>query len=160
MQPKQVKKVDGEDYEFYMLDPFKASKLLAKITRSIIQPVGALLTGLKSNGLASLYNADVNFEGALGALAENITEDEFNAILSELLSVVRMGTGMELIIADQFSGRVFHMYKVAYKSFEVNFADFLDTKAGALAFVRQALTQAKPNSTGGAGAPSSPSAQA
>lgn len=156
MQGFQKHTVDGDEYEFGMLDPFKASKLFAKIVKSFLQPLGALITGLKSASLTSILDSNINFESAFAALSANVTEDEFNSMLKELLSTVRMGTGMEIDLGTHFLGRVFTMYKVAFKSFEVNFADFLDAKSGAVAFLRRALTRGQQASTGSSGGSSSP----
>jgi hypothetical protein len=154
MRGFQNLKVGEDEYQFGMLDPFKASKLIAKIIRSILQPIGAIFTGLKSGDAKSVLDANINFESAFSALSANITEDEFNNIVRELLSTVSLGTGMP-IPEDQFLGRVFHMYKVAYKSFEVNFSDFLSEKNGPIAFLKQAFIRGQVTSNGSSGALSS-----
>jgi hypothetical protein len=148
--------IDGEEYQFGMLQPSKANRLFTKIVKSFLQPLGALLTGLKSKSLTSILDADVNFESAFAALSGNVTEDDFEGMVMQLLSTVRLGTGMEFNIDLQFTGRLLHMYKVAYKSFEVNYADFLDAKSGVAAFLRRAMTPASQTQTGSSGGPSSP----
>lgn len=136
-------KIDDIEYQFGFLSPSKASKLLSKIVRSVLQPIGALIGGSKTNDKSGILDRDINFENALGTLSQNLTEEDFNLIILELLSSVNLGTGMMINHDQQFTGKIMHMYKVAYKSFEVNYSDFLDERSGIVAFLRQAFSQAK-----------------
>lgn len=154
MQEVTVYTVDNEEYEFRHMDPVKASRLLVRVVKPLLKPLGAALSGAKD--MAGALDANLDMAGAFGALADTLNEDEFDRLLKELLAVVRLKTGMELIPSLHFEGRVFHMHKVAFKSFEHNFHDFLAEMSGAVGFLRRTMTQGQPASTGSSGASSSP----
>jgi hypothetical protein len=160
MQSAKIISVENERYEFRHLDPIKASRLLVRVVKPLLRPLGEALSGAK--GLAGILDSNMdgmNLGSAFGALADNLNDDEFNRLLLELLSVVRLETGMEINASVHFEGRVFHMHKVAFESFKYNFDDFLAETSGALGFLRRTTTRAQAGSTGSSGESSSRGSQ-
>ena len=154
MQGVEKFKVGDEEYEFRYLNPFQSADLLTRLLKKLLKPLGAAFGG-KVKQAAGLLEQDSDIAGAFGALAENL-DGETVAMLKELLSVVRHGTGMEIVQDEHFRGRILHMVKVAYKSFEYNYADFLAEKSVAQGILQRTMKQAFQTSTGSAGAQSSP----
>jgi hypothetical protein len=155
MQSVKKVKVDETEYEMHYLNPFLATDLLTRLMKKIIKPIGGVfngvvsLAGILDKSLDQVSNS-INIAGGFMELANNL-DSEVVVMLRELLAPVRLGTGMEFQAEVQFEGRIMHMFKVAYASFEFNYADFLDAKSGALAVIRRALNQVKQMSTGSSG---------
>lgn len=156
MQEIVKKLVDDTEYEFHHLNPFQSADLLRRILTRLLKPLGSAFTSIKQ--AAGVLDEDIDVEKAFYALADNL-DREIIDILKELLSVVRLGTGMEIQTDVHFRGRLLHMLKVAYGSFAHNYADFLAEKSGVLDVVRRTLTQARAMSTGSSGESSSQGSQ-
>ena len=156
MQSVKKVKVDETEYEMHYLNPFLATDLLTRLMKKIIKPIGGAFSSVASIAGMLDQNIDqINIAGGFMELANNL-DSEVVTMLRELLAPVRLGTGMEFQAEVQFEGRIMHMFKVAYASFEFNYADFLDAKSGAPAVIRRALSQVKQTSTGSSGESLSP----
>jgi len=152
MQGSKKITVDENEYEFWYLDPFKSADLLMKISNKILKPIGAAFGGISD--LEGIAEQKVDFKSAFMSLADNLNSDT-TAIIRELLSVVHLGTGMELQPDVQFRGRVLHMFNVAFESFKYNYSDFLAEKSGVIGKIRRTLSQVLQTSSGSSGDPSS-----
>lgn len=156
MQERQKFEIDGQEYEFYYIQPSKALTLGARIAKMIAGPIGA---AFDSGSIAGVLDTDINIGRAFKEIAVT-DEKEFASIVKELLGSVRLGTGMEFNVDIHFEGKIRHMMNVAIKALEYNFADFFgDLREKLGGFVRRVApsdtTQGKQTATGFSGESSS-----
>lgn len=152
--------IDGEHYEIYHISPLKALPLGARIAKMIAAPIGG---AFKAGNIGSVIDNEIDLGNALKEIAA-LDEVEFTNIVKELLSCVRLGTGMELNVDLHFNGRLKHMMNVAVKSLQHNYKDFFEDLKGKLGgFIRRATpgitTPEKSESNGQSGGSSSQGSQ-
>ena len=123
--------VDGVAYIFMPLAPSIALKLIARIGKTILGPLGALfgkvksikaLLDMKLDADLSQFDLPKTFE----ALSNNLNEDEFEKTVRQLVEnqvLDATKTTIQYELYFQEKGPI-HLLKVARKSFEVNFGDF------------------------------------
>ncbi len=125
-EPKQ-EIVEGVTYIFMPLPPGIAMKLLARVSKSFLGPLGALLSKVKS--IKKALDTDLSqfdLEKTFGKLGDNLNEDDFEKTIRQLvenqvLDASKTNLSYELYFQDM--GPI-HLVKVAYKSFEVNYGGF------------------------------------
>ena len=110
--------IDDVKYHFSMLSPREAQKIIVRLAK-ITAPAFA-------DGIVQ-YQKTKNIEDIdLGNIFEVtfplMNEDELEQTTDTLL----VCAGTEGMDDQRFQGKLPHMYKVLFKSFEVNFSDFLD----------------------------------
>lgn len=126
-EPKQGT-VDGVTYNFMPLPPGIAMKLLARISKSFLGPLGALFSKVKS--IKKALDTDLSqfdLEKTFGKLGDNLNEDDFELTIRQLVENQVLDANKTSLQYDLYfteKGPV-HLLKVAYKSFEVNYGDFL-----------------------------------
>jgi hypothetical protein len=123
MQDIVKETIDGQAYEFYYLPPSKAIRILTRLAKLVLGPFGLAIGG-GGTSLANLAGSEITLDKAFEKLSENLSEEEVERTIKELLSYVRLGTGMEMQIDIQFQGKIMHMLNVTRKALEVNYQDF------------------------------------
>lgn len=139
---------DGfEEYEIRYLNTTKSLKILARLNRIALGPLGTIVSNIKGN-TGSVLDNELNIEGACKLLAANMDEETVVQTIKELMAVVRLGTGMEINLDMHFEGRPMHLLKVVRAVLEVNYQDFFDELAGVTELVKKVMTPAKQAGTG------------
>jgi len=123
--------IDGESYEFYMMPPGKALKILVQLLKRSLGPVGGALNS-DNISLAELMKQKINLEGLLSRLAENLDADWAHQTILQLLEHVRHQGGTQLVFEVEFTGKLFHVLKIVGKALEVNYQDFIQGLHGVL----------------------------
>lgn len=139
---------DGfEEYEIRYLNTTKSLKILARLNQMILGPLGTIVSNVKGETKSVLDN-QLNVEGAFKLLANNMDEEMVVQTIKELMTVVRLGTGMEFNFDMHFEGRPMHLLKVVRAVLEVNYQDFFDELAGVAGLLKKVMTPARPVETG------------
>ena len=128
-QPKKYT-IDGKEYEIGHFMTSKATKMLARLTKLVLAPLGAAFTGSKSAD--SLMDSEISIDKATAALSQNLNEDLVLSTIKELLSEVRLGTGMQIDFETYFAGDIMHMLNVVKTVLEHNYGDFFGGVSGAV----------------------------
>lgn len=136
-----------EEYEIRFLNTTKTLEILARLNRMILGPLGTIVSNIKSDS-NSLLDSPLNVEGAFNLLANNMDEGTVVRTIKELMTVVRLGTGMEFNFDMHFEGRPMHLLKVVRAVLEVNYQDFFDELAGAVELVKKVMIPVKRTVTG------------
>ena len=126
------KTIDGKGYEFYMMPPSKALRILIQLAKRALGPVGGALDGSGAS-LVDLMKTKVNLNGLLSRLAENLDEEWAQQLVTGLLEHVRHEGGTQIIFEVEFTGKLMHLFKIVGKALEVNYADFWEGLRAALA---------------------------
>lgn len=124
--------IDGKSYEFYMMPPSRALRILVQIVKRSLGPVGGALDGSGAS-LAEILKARINLNGFLSRLAENLDEDWAQQTIMALLEHVLHQGGSKIVFEVEFQGKLFHMLKIVGKALEVNYADFWEGLRATLA---------------------------
>jgi len=139
MDPRKTT-IEGEAYELHYLDPEKSIRVLNRlikiggpsIAKMFSNASEGTFTDLKSVSLVSVL--DMEIEKAIGpiveALAFHLDEDVVWTIIKDLLSSVRMGTGMPLQMESQFLGKTRAMLMVVKEAIVFNYQDFFSGSKG------------------------------
>jgi hypothetical protein len=132
-------------YKLTQLRAGPARRLLIRLFRSV-GPAISMLVG-KDGGLAGLKADDL--AGAVRLLAADLTEDEFESIITELLFTGHVEqrqdnggwTRLDKDIADlTFAGRLDELFGLVSAALKFNYSSFLgglETMAGNVGLVRQ-----------------------
>lgn len=147
--PRPRHTIDGVTYEFEMLP-------VAQGLRMSVRIVGALATSA-SKVFSSFEDGksffDQKLEGAALSdavimLVGKLTEDEIESSIAQLMNKTFVVQGQKVTPVNmdlQFTGKITHMYKVAWKTLEVNFSDFLGATIGSrIKEAVQSMIQEKP----------------
>lgn len=154
MQELKKYLIDGQEYEIGHFMTSKATKLLARLTKMVLGPIGAAFSG--AEGIGKVADTEISIDKALGALAENLDEDMVLATIKELMSEVRLGTGMMIEFETHFMARTMHMLNVVKTVLEHNYGDFFGGVSGAVkSAITMFMTQGRQTSTAESGASSS-----
>lgn len=115
--------IDGKGYEFYMMPPSKALRILIQLAKRALGPVGGALEGSGAS-LSDILQTKINLEAMLSRLAENLDADwAQQTILAILEHVVHEG-GTKIVFEVEFMGKLLHLFKIIGKALEVNYSDF------------------------------------
>lgn len=164
MQAPKKYVIDGKEYEIGHFMTSKSTKLLARLTKLVLGPLGAGLSGVglsKGDGEdGGGIDSDISVDKAFMALADNIDEDLILNTIKELMSEVRLGTGGAIEFETHFMGETMHMLNVVKTVLEHNYGDFFGGMSGAVkSAIAMFTTQGKQTSTGQSGASSSRASQ-
>jgi hypothetical protein len=152
-QPKKYV-IDGKEYEIGHFMTSKGTKMLTRLTRLVLAPLGAAFTGSKSAD--SLMDSEISIDKATAALSQNLDEDLVLSTIKELMSEVRLGTGMQIEFETHFAGDMMHMLNVVKTVLEHNYGDFFGGVSGAVkSAVKMFTTQESQASTAKSGGSSS-----
>jgi len=155
--------IDGFSYLVPRLPPRRALRLEARLVRLLGPGIVELLlrTPTRADGRADLGAVDLSQVGpAVQAVLAQLTPDEQDAIMAELLEPVRVvGQDGKLgpvmpIFDSHFDGRLPAVFKLMWASLEVQFGGFFELFASAARAVVGAARVSRASTTSG---PSSPS---
>jgi len=130
-----VKTIDGKDYEIWHLPALDAMKVLVKILKIILEPIGKGL-GKSEKELQtevatetkSFLDKDIDFSGLFCSLANRLDEKEIQEIMKIIFEYVYKKNdngGFEKVnLAIDFKGEFFHMLNVFKEALGVNYSDF------------------------------------
>ncbi len=154
--PKEMikKPIDGHEYLIGQLTTTKQLKLLARLNRVLLGPLGNLAGDTDKEIELSKMKFDV--KAACEALAANLTEDVVVQIVVELMEPV-MRDGKPIDFDTDFQGEMKHLFKVVGASMEAQFGDFFGEVSEKLKSVAAVIARAaSQQSTGTSGGQSSP----
>lgn len=156
MRGTEVHEIKGIKYEFCLIPPMDALKILTRLIKRTLPSVGGALAGNSIKGMADALNTNVNLDSMAKYLADNLDEREVQDTVREILQHVRI-QGRVINIELDFAGEIMAMLKVVYKALEVNFSDFIEgLKEKLVATIKKATSQPTFPSTGTSGGQSSP----
>ncbi|MCK5127628.1 MAG: hypothetical protein KAR42_15330 [candidate division Zixibacteria bacterium] len=128
MKENKTKTIDGQDFTFFQLNPFKANRLLIKLVKIAGPALGSLANSKDVNGVQDLMDADIDAKGLLDSICEKLDEDEIEEMFKKLLSQVHCSEVGELSNESHcdtvFKGKISLMYKVVFAALEAQFGDF------------------------------------
>ena len=127
------KNIDGKEYQFGLLNPFKANKLLIKLTKIIGPALGSMTKG---GDVESIMDMDLS--EVMEGLCSRLDEDQLETIMITLFEqVICEGDSMsQSFVETEFKGSLNTLYKVAFAALEVQFGDFFGGK-GVLAGLKR-----------------------
>lgn len=134
MQEIKSHTIDGKEYDFYYINPSKALKLLTRLMKIALGPVGGAFAGSGGKD-ASLLDANISLDGFFARLAENLDEDMVLNTIKDIMFYVRHKGGAEIVFDAEFEGSMWHLMKVVRQALEVNYGDFFDGIKAELAAV-------------------------
>lgn len=156
MQEMKKYKIDGEEYEIGHFMTSKSTKMFARLTKLVLGPIGAGISDNSGASMDSVLDSAIDIDKMLTAIAANIDEDQVVSTVKELMSEVRLGTGMQFNFETHFMGRLMHMMKVLKAVLEHNYADFFGGVSGAVSgAIQRFMSRATAASTAQSGASSS-----
>lgn len=116
--------IDGIKFETTQFAAMRGYKLLTKLVKSVGPALGLLATAQDGDSIESMAPA-------LGAALSNLTEQDAQSLLLEILAAttaeigtVMLGLGTQVAIDGVFSGKLSTMFKVVAHALKVNYADF------------------------------------
>ena len=127
------KTIDEREYQFGLLNPFKANKLLIKLTKILGPALGSMSKG---GDVKSIMDMDLS--EVMEGLCSRLDEDQIESIMITLFDQVLCdGDKMtESFVATEFKGSLNTLYKVTFAALEVQFGDFFGGK-GVLAGLKK-----------------------
>lgn len=149
MRESQKKQIDDSEYEFFALPPADALKVLTRLSKLVLEPMGMLGDALsggngadkkKDDSIVGLLDRKLppdTFAKAIRAFVGRLDEDEVLATVKIVLAKCYVqgpddkGTRPIKLDSD-FSGRVGHLLKVVAGALEYNFSDFFPASGGGL----------------------------
>ena len=147
MRENKTKTIDGEDFTFYQLNPFKANRLLIKLVKIAGPALGSLANSKDVKGVQGLMDSDFDAKALLDSLCDKLDEDQVDSIFKELLSQVHhSGEGSlekEAACDVFFKGKINLMYKVVFAALEAQFGDFFGANGVFAGLKVQGLKQGK-----------------
>ena len=151
--PKEVaeKTIDDHKYLIGQMTTTKQLKLLARLNRILLGPIGNLAGDTDKEVDLNKLNLDI--KGACNALAENLDEETVLRIVKDLLEPV-LRDGQKIEFDTDFQGEMKHLFKVVKASMEEQFGDFFEDLTDGIKSVAAAFSRAKRPSTGSSGGPS------
>lgn len=153
MRGTETHEIKGKSYEFCLMPPAEALRILTRLIKRTLPSVGGAFSGGDLKGITEAVNGAVNLDALAQNLASNLEEQEVEETVKAILKHVRVD-GREININVEFPGEIMTMLAVVYKALEVNYADFfagLKERFGAI--IKKNSSQApKPRSTGSSGA--------
>lgn len=130
MRETKTYSIDGQEYDFYYINPTKALRLLTRLIKIALGPVGGAFGG-GGVSAASVLETTISLDGLFARLAENLDEDVVTNTIKEIMFYVRHKGGAEIIFDDEFEGNMWLLMKLVRQALEVNYGDFFDgIKAG------------------------------
>ena len=159
--------IDGRSFTFTQMSPKDAHVIIVRVGKVVGNTFGKIISALNLNDSdskdKSLLDSKIDTKdlgSAISTFLDRVDEAESTDVIDKLLScVIGGGSGergtMQMI---DFQGNLKQMYKVAYKSAEVNFSDFLGEFGGLVEKLKTTsdMILAKPTSGGPTGGSSSP----
>lgn len=152
MQSIEKYVIDDKEYEIGHFMTSKATKLLTRITKFILGPLGASLSDVNFLDLDKIMESNITVDKAVMVLATQIDEEMVLSTIKELMSEVKLGTGMPISFETHFMGNTMHMFKIVRKVLEHNYGDFFGGLGGALrGAIARVATQGRQTSTSTSG---------
>jgi len=136
MQETKTYAIDGKEYDFYFINPTKALKLLTRLIKIALGPVGGAFGG-GSVSATSVLDTSISLDGLFARLAENLDEDVVTNTIKEIMFYVRHKEGAEIIFDAEFEGQMWHLMKLVRQALEVNYGDFFDGIKAELGILRR-----------------------
>ena len=115
------KQIDDKEYQFGLLNPFKANKLLIKLTKILGPALGSMSKG---GDVESIMDMDLS--EVMEGLCSRLDEDQIESIMIALFEQVLCdGDKMtQSFVETEFKGSLNTLYKVMFAALEVQFGDF------------------------------------
>lgn len=142
--PKELieKTIDGTAYQIGQATTSKQLKILTRLNKLIMEPLGVLAGDSKNLQQGKEMKLDI--EACCKALAGNLEEETVLATVKELMEVV-IANGKAVEFDLHFQGRLKHLFKVVYAVLEAQYGDFFeglgDVRKRVLAAIDQSLKQ-------------------
>jgi len=147
MRSGTVKMIDDKEYEIWHVMPKEAVRIITKLSKVILEPIGQALgkqnlkdlipnLNLIENDKKNETDTDTKIDvaSALKSLSERLDEHELQDIMDTMFKYVHIKTEtggfVPVDINRDFRGKILHMGSVLAAALEVNFADFLSGSAG------------------------------
>lgn len=149
-----VKKVSIQDksdfieYEIRNLPTTQSLRVLNRINRLMLAPIGSIVSNLELNKAQSVLDSKLNVESACKLLSENMEEETVIKTIKELVSCATLGTGMQIDFDIHFEGRLMHLFRLVTAILKVNYQDFFDGLTALKDTVAKAVAKAGQASTG------------
>ena len=126
MTTTQTLQIGDRVYTVSQLPAMRAQRLLPRLLKAVGPAVAALLaSGASLKDVMAMDLSKVDLGAVVKGLAENLTPDEYESLLRELLSTATLG-GKDLMpqfdIAMQ--GRVGEVFQLLKFAFQVNYRNF------------------------------------
>lgn len=150
MRNAEKRTIDGNKYEFFQLPPKQSMRVLTKLLKVAIAPLGKAMGSVKGgkSEVDSILDRDIDFDAlstALSELSNRLDEDQVIEIFTSLMEYSHCldGGGSATNLSwehPNFQGRVLHLIKVMKASVEVNYSDFFKGASDALGFAARRNT--------------------
>lgn len=152
MRGTETHVIDGKKYEFMLIPPLEALRIITRIIKRILPPLGGAFSGSNIMDIANAIDGDINIQAMTISIAQNLDENEVEETVKQLMDYV-MIDGRKINFSVDFAGTLMHMMAVIAKAIEVNYSDFLDGLKGRLATIIKNASSQKANirSTGSSG---------
>lgn len=157
MKKSEQKDIDGDVYEFFPMPPKVALRVLTRLSKLVLEPLGMFGDAIKGDqggnsgaeksdgeravGMLDKKSPPDVFAKAAKVLVERLDEDEVTSTIETVLSattvhVQRVSEGDKgtrpLRFDLDFAGRPGHLLKVFVAGLEVQFGDFFGASGGGL----------------------------
>jgi hypothetical protein len=119
-------KTDFIEYEIRNLNTTKALRILNRLNRLMLAPIGSIISNLDLKNASSALDSKLNVESACKLLSDNMDEDTVIQTIKELVSCATLGTGMPIEFDIHFEGRLMHLFRLVTAILKVNYQDFFD----------------------------------
>jgi hypothetical protein len=140
MRETLKKDIDGEKFEFLMMPPKVALRILTRLIKIAGEPLGIALAFVTTGeGLDKEVDPSVVGKSAR-ALIERLDEDEVMNTVIQLCDYALMN-GKKITFDVDFTGRMGLMFKVIAGVLEANYADFFGDVGGLAGIVQAAKAQ-------------------
>lgn len=144
MAKELVKKnVDGSDYEFQIFGAKQSLKLLTRLSRMILEPMGAAAGSLEGEGpMIERVFGGKGLAMAAKALSDKLDQDEVLNLVETFCSYPAcLCDGKQFDFNTHYEGRLGHLFKVLKAALEVQYGDFFADISAPRASKVQATTQ-------------------
>lgn len=128
------KSIDGINYTFCRLPVKQSMKQLIKIMKIAGPALGSAANSLDSGSIASIMEADLDYESVISNLCDNLDEDSIDTIIDVFMQNTLHGaTSLSEIFEPHFGEHgLIHLGKVVAQAAKVEYGNFFGGKLGKL----------------------------
>jgi hypothetical protein len=124
--------IDGIRFEFKMLPPRKAARIMVELTKLLGPAVGNAADSVGGGGIQELMEKDVSagmLSGILGGISDRLDPDKLDNLMDEFSRVTFVKNGdkkplLNDVFDSTFAGKPGTMFRWLAASIKHNYADF------------------------------------
>lgn len=156
--PKKLvtKTIQGRKFEFGQHTATRQLKLLARLNRILLGPLGALAGDAETEvKLGDITEGKIDVKEACAMLADKMDEDIVVDTVKQLVEVTTID-GRPIDFDLDFQGEMAMLFEATYWSMEAQYGDFFAALKERVGLLIKGMKPAKSTSSGPSGDPSSP----